>query len=437
MSIQQSIKNSLLTMNGLVAFSTNQPNQYIDKQEQYFSAESKTFIQRYAKYSNDYMEARVQGLDVTQPYAWETRLLRMADVVRPSAAILRKADNYKNVLFADREIEYLPLGTKIETMGSYWLATNPFNVSGADGGAIVERCNSCWNYLDYYGNVQMEPMVVINARADASDSDAQEANLITKGYFNAIMQYNPTTAQINTNTRMILGTAAYRVTGYSDFQQEFTGDYSSVRLVEFSLRYEEPSDEIDDMENHVAGGKTFDWEIQISGSAVIPAGTTDQFSAVSVRNNEDVSSTPEHPISYLWSSSDESVATVDENGLVTTIAEGDVVITATLAQNKSIKADFPIAVAEAEDSVDWTSNIPESLAAYEDYVISAAYFEAGVETEEPITWKFSGANKNAYKAIAGDKSATIYCFAYSKNPLTVTATYGDLSITAQIRLEGI
>lgn len=437
MSIQKSIKNSLLTMNGLVSFTNNAPVQFADKQTQYFSPETKTFTQAYAKYASNFVKALVQGIDPTQPYAWQERLLRMADVVKPSAAILRRADDYKIVLFADRDVEYLMLGAKITTMGSTWLVTNPFNVSAADGAGIVQRCNAVWNYLDWYGNVQSEPMVVSNPRADANDSDAQEGNLISKGYFNVSLQANDATNQIDTNTRFILGTACYRVTGYSDFHQEFTGDYSTVRLLEFSVRYEEPNLEIDDMVNHVASGKTFSWEIQISGPAVIPAGQTARFTAVSSRNNEDVASTEEHPVSYLWTSSSANVASVDENGLVTAVAEGEAVITATLKQNPSITADFMVSVAEVEDSVEFTSNVPKTLSAYEDCEISAAFFEAGIETDEPIKWKFGGAAQGSYKAITGDKTATLYCFGYSQNPLTVTAKHGNLSVSAEIRLEGI
>lgn len=437
MNIQQQIKNAKLASGSLVPFATNTPARYADKQTEYFNDETKTFTEKYAKYSSDYVSARAQGLDESDPFAWQTRLIRMADVVRPSAAILRKADNYKIVLFADRDVQYIMLGAKIETMGSFWLVTNPFNVSGSDGSGIVERCNAAWNYLDYYGNVLSEPMVVTNPRADANDSDAQEGNLITKGYFNCVLQYNDVTRQIDTNTRFILGTAAYRVTGYSDFQQEFTGDYTSVRLLEFAVRYEEPNDEIDDMENHVAGGKTFSWEVLISGAAVIPAGTTAQFTAASSRNNEDVESTEEYPISYLWSSSDEEIATVDENGVVTAVSEGTAVITATLSQNPKYFAEFSVSVADAEDSVEFTTNVPAALSAFEDCEIGAAYFSGGEETDEPLVWTFGGAAQGSYKAVFGGKSGTVYCFGYSATPLVVTASYGDKSATAEIRLEGI
>ena len=148
-------------------------------------------------------------------------------------------------------------------------------------------------------------------------------------------------------------------------------------------------------------------------------------------------STEEYPISYIWTSSDEDVATVDENGVVTAISDGEAVITATLEQNQNYSAEFPITVAAADDTVAFTSTVPEKLSAYTDCDISAAFFAGGVESDDPVEWKFSGATKSSYSVVTGDKTATIYGYGYSKNKLKVTATHGDLSVTAEIKLEGI
>lgn len=437
MSIKKSLKDAMLTGSGLVSWQNNTPTQYAGKQHQYFSPETRTFTHEYAKYAADYVEAQVQGLTPGDPFAWQTRYLRMADIVRPSAAILRRADNYKIVLFADRDIEYIVPGSKIVTMGSTWIVANPFNVSGSDGCAIVERCNAVWNYLDFYGNVLSEPMVVTNYRADANDSDAQEGNLITKGYFNCVCQYNDVTRQIDTNTRFILGTGAYRVTGFSDFSLEFTGDYDSVRLLEFTVRYEEPNLEIDDMAHHVAGGKSFSWEIALSGAETVPVGQTRQMTAASMRNGERVESTEEHPIGYLFASSDESVASVDGNGTVTGISAGTAVVTATLEQNPEVSASMTIEVAEGQSGVAFTSPVPKSLAAYNDVTLTAAWFENGAETGEPLEWTFSGAKAGSYKAVTGDRSATVYGFGYSEKPLIVTAEREGFTSSAEIELDGI
>lgn len=438
MSIQKSLKNAMLTGNGLVSWGNNEPKQYDGKQHQYYSAESRTFTQIMAKYASDFIEAQMQGIDPHDPYAYQTRMIRMADIVKPTAAIQRNFDDYKTILVADRDIEYIMPGSKIIAAGSTWLAVNPMNVSGSDGCAVVRRCNAVWNFLDYYGNVISEPLVVENARANANDSDNQQSLLISKGYFNVICQYNHHTRQIDTNTRMILGTAAYRVTGYSDFETEFTGDYSSVRTLSFTVRYEEPNDAIDDMERHIAGGKVFSWELSVEGQGNMSVGNTVKFTAESRRNNAPVEHTAKHPIHYEWDSSDESVAIVDSIGNVTAVGEGDAIIIATLYENNTYRAALGVNVAASVDGVSFNSTIPTTLNAYESACISAAFFENGAETDYPLEWTVEGADDTAasFAVSADGKSVCIDCFGYSETPLTVTATYEEYSASASISLLG-
>lgn len=470
MSIEKSMKNALLMMNGLVSFTNNAPTQYNSKQRQYFSPETKTFAQQYAKYASDFVAAEVQGLNPTNPTEWQTRNIRFSDVVKPSAAIQRHFDDYKMILFADRDIEYVRPGTKIITMGSTWIVVNPMNVSGADGTGLVRRCNAVWNYLDYYGNVVSEPIIVENERASANDSDIQSSELISKGYFNVICQYNDFTRQIDTNTRLILGTGAYHVTGYSDFETEFTGDYDSVRLLAFTIRYEEPNKAMDDMQNHIAGGKNFSIEITLTGEKIIDVGKSAQLIPHLTRNgipqeNPYVRKNKLHTSSdwfvegtilfapestyeqdgklvipysemYLWSSSNESVATVDQYGIVTGVSEGTAIITATLEQNPKYHAEYEITVSNAEDGVRFADTVPETLAPFTSVNLEAAYYENGAETSESVTFSFSGADTNAYKTSVNGNTAKIESFGYSETPLTVTAEYGGYAASVNIRLEG-
>ena len=438
MSINKSLKNAMLTGNGLVAWGNNAPGQYNDRQHQYFSAETRTFTQQMARYSSDYVQARVQGLDPQNPYSWQERTIRMADIVKPTAAIQRDFDDYKMILFADRDIEYIMQGAKIEAMGSTWIVYNPLNISGSDGAAVVRRCNAVWNFFDFYGNVISEPILVENTRANANDSDTQNSMSIAKGYFNVLCQYNDHTRQIDTNTRMILGTAAYRVTGYSDFDMEYTGDYGSVRMLQYSIRFEEANFTIDDMEKHVAGGKAFSWGITVNAPDKLRVGATAQCTAESVRNGQNVVSSGEHPISYYYTSSDKSVLTVTNDGLITAVAEGTATITATLTQNPAYSAAMELTVTETEDGVAFTSTIPQTLGAFESATITAAYFLDGEEQDDPLTWYVGGADETAYSyAVSTDgKSVSIDCFGYSTAPLIVTAAIGADSATASIALEG-
>ena len=422
----KNLTNAAIVSGHLAPIRTNNPAKYADRQHQYFDNETRLFISEKAKYASDFMEAKIQGVTTGSLDEWKTYRIRMADIVRPTSAIQRRYDDYKQILFESRNIEYLRWGTKIVTMGSTWLAINPQNVSGASGQAVVRRCNAVWNHYDFYGNVLSEPIIVENDRASASDSDSQEGMYISKGYFQVSCQANPDTLQIDTNTRMILGTGAYRVTGYADFETEFTGEYDTIRMLFFTIRYEEPNRAIDDMENHVASGKKFSWQVLMQGANNLRAGSTTQFAAISVRNGETVTDSEEHPISYIWQSSDETVATVDIFGNVTAVGEGAAVITATLDQNPDYSASMAVVVTETEDGIYFTSTIPDTLKAFDSVTLTAAYFEDGEETTNPLTWAFSGADESTYSAVVSPDglSATITGYAYSDTPLTILVSCG-------------
>lgn len=174
MPISDNITNGLIVSGRLKTAIRNAPAQYAGRQRQYLGDPSTEFVHQYAKYATDFFAARVQGLNPDAPYEWETTMIRMADIAPETASTLRKQDDYKNIIFADESIEYVPEGTKIEAMGSIWLVTNPQNISNAIGGGVIQRCRSTWNHLDWYGNLLKEPICVEKAILTANESDMQE-----------------------------------------------------------------------------------------------------------------------------------------------------------------------------------------------------------------------------------------------------------------------
>lgn len=436
------IRNIGILAGGLTAPPKNAPGEYSSRKRQYLGAESTAFAKQYAKYSTDYFSAEAQGLDRSDPAAWQTVSMRMADVINPSASMTRYIDDYKMILIGDEAIDYVPLGTKFVTMGSTWLAVNPENISSAYGTGIIRRCNAVWNHLDFYGNVLSEPLAIERTVANASTPDAQDHLLVATGYYNVKCQYNEHTAQLNDNSRIILGSSAYRLSGFTDFIQEFTGDYSSVRLAEFTARYEEPNREIDDMENHVAGGLEFSWEIAISGKGKVLLGAPIVWTASSMRNGEAVESTQEHPISYLWESSDEGIASVDADGNITPVSAGTCRITCRLEQNPSIEETVTIEVLPvgANTTVAFGGSVPETLGPTQTAEITASVFIRGAASNMPVSWEFSGADEASYSAEVDSSkpnTAVITCWGASETPLRIKASYPNASVETQIVLEGI
>lgn len=417
----------------------NDPKEYHGRQRRYLENETTWFLAETGHLATDFVKGYAQGLFSDSPDEWTTIYARFADVAKPSAATTKNFDDYKQIVVVRPTIDYIRPGTKIAAMGNTWLVTNPANISGGDGQSIIQRCKATWNHLDFYGNVLREPMVIETDRAMASAPDSQVSGQITKGYFNAIVQYNEHTKQLRTNSRIILGTGAYSITGFSDFEMEFTGDYDSVRLIRFTLRYEEPNEAIDDMENHVAGGKAFSWDIELSGKTTMNVGDTEQFTAISTRNGEPVTATREHPINYIFESSDEDIATIDTSGNVTAVANGEAVISAYLFQNPKIRNEMTITVedAEADPHVSFLDTVPEQIKIYESATIEAAYFENGEATGEKVYFILDGAKSGAYSYTITGNEIEITCWSGSVEPLTLTAQYGNYSATAQIELLGL
>ena len=440
MSINDFTKNGLLASGGISYIQSNDPKQYQGRQKQYFAGETELFTQEYAKYSGNFFEAEAQGFDTKDPSKWQKVKIRMANVVRPSAAITRQFDDYKNILMENPKFGYLTPGAKIKTMGSTWLVTNPDNLASVTGSGIVERCNAIWRFLDFYGNVKEEPIRIEKGLANASDSDAQDSGLITKGYFHIKAQHNPFTAQLDTNSRIILGKGAYRITGFTDFIQEFTEDIHSVRLVEFTARYEEPNKEIDDLKNRVAGGKEFRWNMNIEGQKAVAVGGTTKINISNVRNGDMVESSDFFPITYIFQSLDPDIATVDTEGNITGLALGTTTIRAYLFENQNIYADFEIAVDEFQSDagfVDFIQSGPTKITAFENATFEAAFFEDGLQSQIPVQFSFSGADENAYSTEINKNSVTIYAWSGSVVPLEITASYKELSKTITVGLEGV
>lgn len=439
MSENDAIRNVTL-LGGTAARRTNAPKQYSGRRKQYTGNATALFYAERARYATDFVDARVQGLAPGDFYAWSAQRMRISDTVKQGANLNRRTDDQKEYLLENRSIDYVPEGAKVETMGSTWLVTNPANLSSAAGSGIMRRCNATWNHLDWYGNIRKEPLVVEKQQAMANSNDTQDISLIMQGYFNIICQRNPETDELDQNSRLILGRRAFQITGYSDVTQEFTGEDESTHLLYFAARIQEPDETIDDLARRVAGGKTFSWEIRISGETVLRAGETAQMTAESLRCGEAVAGGDEkHPVSYFWETSDETVARVDAGGLVTAVSAGSCTITARLAQNNNISSEVTMTVEENTGAAEvrFLTEPPEVLGAYEAVTLQAAYFVGGVQQEDAVVWEFSGAEEEAYTASALGNRVTIQNWGGSETPLMVTAKCGSASASANIRLEGI
>ncbi len=415
----------------------NTPTQYANRQTQYYAQQTTQFIKARAQYSSDFVQAQVQGILNNNFYEYVTTDIRLADIASQSATSSKKTDDVKIVLFAEPTIDYFPIGAKIQTMGSTWLCVNPSNISSVHGTAVIQRCNAAFCSYDYYGNIVTEPIIVEKVTMASNDNSNPQNLVMMEGYFNVTCQLNKNTQTLGQNQRIILGSKAYHITGYTDFVQEFTGDYDSVHLLTFTIRIEEPT-ENDDLINHIANGNTQSFLAQINGANTIQQNATTQLEVYFIKNGAVTQSTQNYPLTWEWQSENAEIATVDSNGLVSGITAGQATITATLQQNPSVTTTFKLQVnASAGLSyVAFTSVVPAQITQYQTQSITANYFENGVITAKTIEWDFSGADPTSYYVELDGNTANITCLNADTTPLTVTISYNGYTNSANIQLEG-
>ena len=130
--------------------------------------------------------------------------------------------------------------------------------------------------------------------------------------------------------------------------------------------------------------------------------------------------------SETWSSSNESIATVDENGVVTAIAIGEATITATTNDGTNLSASCKITVIQLAESIA-LNKTTASLKATETITLNATVLPA-TTTNKSVSWTSSN------EAVATvDANGVVTAIALGEAVITATTTDGsDLSATCKV-----
>lgn len=421
---------------------TNAPNINRGRQYQYYGLETATFIEQQARYASDYFLVQAQGLNPDDIYEYYTLTARISNLISPGVSDTLQ-QNWKNIFFDEADIDHVTLGAEIIVgEGQYadkYLLTNVENHSAITAGGTMRRENATWCHLDYYGNIIKTGFVWAKNQELATAPNITDYIALLSGYEHCVMQNNPETAGLSENDRIILGNNAYFVRGLDNFTQEFSADMDTNRLFYFDLDRTEPTDN-DDMVNKVAEGKSFKWTLDVTGvsNLVNDPTKTQALSVKSIRNGVEVTSSDEYPISYTFNSTDTSVVTVDENGIMTPQGVGSCYITVALEQNPDITANFLLYVSAAPtDGLYWEEMPLAALTQMQSCTFKAVWYDDSEAMTDTISYSYSGAKANCYGiTVNDDDSVTITCYKPSDTPLTVTASINGFTINAHIALLG-
>lgn len=404
-------------------------------QTEYFTYPTHVYGAQVGSIADNVFESAIQGVDSENWYEYTPILLRSIPAAGNATGELMSDDWQRIYIIQPAGLSYISPGAYLQYNNNWWIVFKPNNLSVGIGQAVVRRCNAEIRVLDFYGNIQSVPMSYAKMGTLGNASHPTENSIIAKNYINCICQYNDVSSAFRENTRMILGNMAYSMRGVNNFTREYTEDKDSVHIISFTIELTELLPQ-DDVENQVADGLAFSWEIVPTANSSMKSGATQLIGVQSVRNGEIIASTADKPIGYTFSSSDENVLTVSENGLVSAVSEGEAEITVSLIQNPSIQARVSISVSNAAEGLSFTRMVDE-IHQLESAEISAVWTENGEATGDTVHFEFSGPSERSYETEqTAPNTYLIRCWALSDTPLTVTIHHKGESLSQNIRLRG-
>lgn len=313
--------------------------------------------------------------------------VRIAHVINAETG-LKLGDDWKTLLF--KSIEHpVYLGKHYIFENNTWLTTNTEILKNLTATATIRRCNNTMRWMDVStGAIYEEPCCIEYLVKEPRNYATQGSPFITPGGFIHIeMQYNDNTSKIRQNQRFLFGNkghwTAYKIigTGVNDYRNMYTYDNNSATILSLDLIADYLSPEIDDIERGIANVYENNYEIILNHNQITSAiNNTIQLIPSILLNGKVV----ERELG--WNSSNPEIATVDGNGVVTTIGIGEVDITAIIKDNPA-SAVCKIFVSTTGDSLVEARLIPDINYILEGSteLYSVYLFENGNQLQDALT----------------------------------------------------
>ncbi len=403
----------------------------------YFTRQTQAYGEEIGEVADNCYDAEMQGVNPdVEWHEFTPVLIRTVAAAQARTGVVIPDDWQLIHLLKPAGYTYTSPGAYLRYGGNTWIVDKSYNFSVGIGNCVVRRCNAVINTRNWYGKVMSVPISYSTIKTLSNAPQISENTIISKNYIDCVCQVNRDSANFTENTRLILGGTAYAMRGVNNFTREFTDDPDSVHLMTFTISRVETL-KTDNLDLQCADYYGFSWVMNLSVRTGMRTGETQTINVTDTRNGIDVVTSAEHPITHGFESDNPAIATVDQTGKITAIKPGKAVISVKLDQNPEIVQAVELTVADAGEPYIAFSSVPAPLTIREftDEIISAVYYENGRATDKPVTFAFAGASTNCYTAeIKDGNSVLVTCYTASPVPLTVTASYGELTASQTINL---
>lgn len=305
----------------------------------------------------------------------------------------------------------------------------------------IRPCTNEVRFINDDGNLVKIPCVFdnkINSEKNTTLYNLKYINGITTIY----MQLNKDSDQLKPNQRLLFGRpgnwTAFRIVavGVDNFMNKVFWDNSTSRVLEITMEASYVNEDTDDIVNGIADITKYNISIQIE-SPELKIGDSITIPYCVTRSDDK----PTNP-DVVWYSSDPSIVSVDDKGIVTANSIGECYIKVMMKSNESVYDEIAINVVEEESPLYEILISPYDEDSYGILQGSEVKFDCylynnGTKLEDVFEFELeTEANDNCYSFEFDENSFTIKNKKMSAYPLIVKCTSGEYTSYANIILKG-
>ena len=264
-------------------------------------------------------------IEEESPYAsnlWVNTDVRINHLITNQMGV-RLGDDYRELVFKDLS-HAKGMGFRYRFSNSVWLTINTDNYKYITNSTTIRRCNHLLKWYNDENKLIQEPCILDYFKFRPNVLKETSDMILPDDKKQIIMQLNDNTQQLGYNKRFIFNKMAWQIIDFDTI--------SYPNLLILTVEQHEIDVAKDDLVNEIAGAFELPvYEITILNNDIeLQAGSNLQL-RVNITKNGDIINLP-----VVYKSSDETIATVSNTGLVTGVEDGDCSISVELEDNSNV-----------------------------------------------------------------------------------------------------
>ena len=332
-----------------------------------------------------------------------------------TTTFMKNGEDYRQLIFRDIQHQ-IQRGIYFKFEDNWWISdfTNPSQGLVAD--VNVRRCNNALRIIDPENGSIFSAPCVVDYDATSPSIQVSSSIITPNNHLLVYVQANDDTIRLfKLNTRFLIGGRAFKLFAFQNALLQSVDDPMPTILY-LDLYLDELHAE-DNQELGLAynGDFLYTVEIESANMSLVTGATGKLFASVSL-NGEGVEK------SIVWSSSDETVVTINQNGEYQVLGEAgqQAIINASLEGNDSVTDGIAIHIVAAEEvqPVIALSPVIDKIRQYQT-IKTEVYVAVSGMTFEPGMVTATGSNEYFTVSVDGN-NLILRCLNYSTEPQTFT-----------------